>query len=79
MEPPAARGPRLRELGLGIGAFETGEANAITDLKPSAVGKGDLLIPMIAIDGEFGGGGRFLEEHRIRPAPQQADFRLKKN
>src|SRR2546430_4622200 len=38
MEPPAARGPRLRELGLRIGAFETGEANAITDVPGVTVG-----------------------------------------
>ena len=38
MEPPAARGPRLRELGLRIGALETGEANAITDVPGTAVG-----------------------------------------
>jgi D-aminopeptidase len=30
--PPASRGPRLRELGLRIGAFESGAANAITDV-----------------------------------------------
>ncbi len=38
MEPPAARGPRLRELGLRIGTLETGEANAVTDVPGTAVG-----------------------------------------
>ena len=35
---PAQRGPRLRELGLRIGRFETGAANAITDVAGVAVG-----------------------------------------
>ena len=38
MEAPAPRGPRLRELGLLIGAFETGAVNAITDVPGVAVG-----------------------------------------
>jgi D-aminopeptidase len=35
---PPARGPRLRELGLRIGRFEPGPANAITDVPGVAVG-----------------------------------------
>ena len=35
---PEPRGPRLRELGLRIGRFEAGEANAITDVTGVAVG-----------------------------------------
>ena len=38
MEAPAPRGPRLRELGLRIGALETGRSNAITDVPGVAVG-----------------------------------------
>ncbi len=38
MTPPAPRGPRLRELGLRIGRFETGAANAITDVAGVTVG-----------------------------------------
>jgi D-aminopeptidase len=37
-DPPAARGPRLRELGLQIGALEAGAANAITDVAGVRVG-----------------------------------------
>ena len=36
--PPDPRGPRLRELGLRIGALEAGPANAITDVDGVAVG-----------------------------------------
>jgi D-aminopeptidase len=36
--PPAPRGPRLRELGLRIGALEAGAANAITDVAGVRVG-----------------------------------------
>jgi D-aminopeptidase len=36
--PPVPRGPRLRELGLRIGRFEAGAANAITDVADVAVG-----------------------------------------
>jgi D-aminopeptidase len=36
--PPEPRGPRLRELGLRIGTFETGPANAITDVPDVSVG-----------------------------------------
>ena len=35
---PPSRGPRLRELGLRIGRFETGPANAITDVAGVTVG-----------------------------------------
>ena len=38
MSVPPSRGPRLRELGLRIGRFETGSANAITDVQGVAVG-----------------------------------------
>jgi D-aminopeptidase len=38
MMPPRPRGPRLRELGLRIGRFETGPANAITDVAGVTVG-----------------------------------------
>ena len=38
MTPPQPRGPRLRELGLRIGRFEAGHANAITDVAGVAVG-----------------------------------------
>ena len=38
MSVPAPRGPRLRELGLRIGRFEAGPANAITDVRGVAVG-----------------------------------------
>ena len=38
MEAPAPRGPRLRELGLRLGALETGPGNAITDVPHAAVG-----------------------------------------
>lgn len=38
MEAPAARRPRLRELGLRIGALEAGPTNAITDVPGVAVG-----------------------------------------
>ena len=38
MSVPEPRGPRLRELGLRIGRFEAGEANAITDVAGVAVG-----------------------------------------
>jgi D-aminopeptidase len=36
--PPKQRSPRLRELGLRIGRFETGPANAITDVTGVTVG-----------------------------------------
>ena len=36
--PPAPRGPRLRELGLRIGTFGAGAANAITDVAGVQVG-----------------------------------------
>ncbi|HET8967808.1 MAG TPA: P1 family peptidase [Gaiellaceae bacterium] len=38
MSAPTPRGPRLRELGLRIGRFEAGAANAITDVAGVAVG-----------------------------------------
>ncbi len=38
MTAPPPRGPRLRELGLRIGRFDTGPANAITDVAGVAVG-----------------------------------------
>jgi D-aminopeptidase len=38
MSVPRQRGPRLRELGLRIGRFETGPANAITDVAGVTVG-----------------------------------------
>ena len=38
MSAPEPRGPRLRELGLRIGRFEAGEANAITDVTGVTVG-----------------------------------------
>jgi D-aminopeptidase len=38
MQAPAVRGPRLRELGLRIGRFEAGPANAITDVTGVSVG-----------------------------------------
>jgi D-aminopeptidase len=38
MTVPAPRGPRLRELGLRIGRFEAGAANAITDVTGVTVG-----------------------------------------
>ena len=38
MSAPSPRGPRLRELGLRIGRFETGAANAITDVAGVTVG-----------------------------------------
>jgi D-aminopeptidase len=38
MSAPPPRGPRLRELGLRIGRFEAGTANAITDVAGVAVG-----------------------------------------
>jgi D-aminopeptidase len=38
MTAPSPRGPRLRELGLRIGRFETGPENAITDVAGVAVG-----------------------------------------
>jgi D-aminopeptidase len=38
MDAPAARGPRLRALGLRIGALEAGAANAITDVPGVTVG-----------------------------------------
>jgi D-aminopeptidase len=38
MSAPAPRGPRLRELGLRIGRFEAGPANAITDVTGVTVG-----------------------------------------
>jgi D-aminopeptidase len=38
MPAPEPRGPRLRELGLRIGRFETGPANGITDVAGVAVG-----------------------------------------
>ena len=38
LAPPAPRGPRLRELGVRIGAFECGAANAITDVAGVEVG-----------------------------------------
>ena len=38
MEPPAPRRPRLRELGLRLGALEPGPANAISDVPGVAVG-----------------------------------------
>ena len=36
--PPDPRGPRLRELGLRIGALEAGPADAITDVPGVRVG-----------------------------------------
>jgi D-aminopeptidase len=38
MSAPSPRGPRLRELGLRIGRFEAGQANAITDVTEVTVG-----------------------------------------
>ncbi|MGH3127221.1 MAG: P1 family peptidase, partial [Gaiellaceae bacterium] len=38
MSAPPQRGPRLRELGLRIGRFEAGPANAITDVTDVTVG-----------------------------------------
>ena len=38
MTVPEQRGPRLREQGLRIGRFETGPANAITDVTGVSVG-----------------------------------------
>jgi D-aminopeptidase len=38
MSAPAQRGPRLRELGLRIGRFEAGPANAVTDVAGVSVG-----------------------------------------
>ena len=38
MSAPAPRGPRLRDLGLRIGRFEAGRANAITDVTGVTVG-----------------------------------------
>lgn len=38
MSVPPPRGPRLRDLGLRIGRFETGPANAITDVSGVTVG-----------------------------------------
>jgi len=38
MEPPPSRGPRLRELGLRIGALEAGAVNAVTDVPGVTVG-----------------------------------------
>jgi D-aminopeptidase len=38
MDPPAPRGPRLRERGLRIGRFDPGPGNAITDVPGVAVG-----------------------------------------
>lgn len=38
MSAPSQRGPRLRELGLRIGRFEAGAANAITDVTGVTVG-----------------------------------------
>src|SRR5262245_8916263 len=38
MPAPASRGPRLRGLGLRIGRFESGPANAITDVSGVTVG-----------------------------------------
>lgn len=38
MSAPPSRGPRLRELGLRIGRFEAGPANAITDVAGVSVG-----------------------------------------
>ena len=38
MTAPPPRGPRLRELGLRLGRFDTGPANAITDVAGVAVG-----------------------------------------
>lgn len=38
MNAPSSRGPRLRELGLHIGRFEAGAANAITDVDGVSVG-----------------------------------------
>ncbi len=38
MAPPEPRGPRLRELGLRIGRFETGSLDSITDVEGVAVG-----------------------------------------
>ena len=38
MSAPQPRGPRLRELGLRIGRFEAGPANAITDVRSVTVG-----------------------------------------
>ena len=38
MTPPAPRGPRLRDHGLRIGRFDTGPANAITDVTGVTVG-----------------------------------------
>ena len=42
MTRPQPRGPRLRELGLRIGRFEAGPANAITDVAGVAVGHGTV-------------------------------------
>ena len=38
MSPPPSRGPRLREHGLRIGRFDSGAANAITDVSGVTVG-----------------------------------------
>src|SRR5438876_11120628 len=55
------------------------ETDAVANLKPCGVGQGDLLIPMIAIYDKFSADGRLFEEDRVYPAPQNADFRLKKD
>ena len=55
------------------------QPDAVADLKPLGVGQGDLLVPMIAVDDELGGGRRFLDQHRVGAAPQEANFRLQKD
>src|SRR6266571_4939184 len=65
----------VRALAVGILGNET---DAVTNLKPFGVRQGDLLVPMIAVHDELSGDGRLLEEHGVLPAPQDADFRLKK-
>ena len=69
----------LNDIGaLAVGIFAD-ETDAVTHLKPLRIGQGDFLIPMVAVHDQFGGDGRLLEEHRVCPASQEADFRLKKN
>src|SRR5262249_2360971 len=55
------------------------KTNAVADLKAFRVGQRYFLIPMIAIDDEFRFYGRFLEQHRVGSAPDEPDFRRKKN
>ena len=70
MDAPLPRGPRLRELGLRIGAFEAGSANAITDVP--GVGVGHVTVWRDEPDAPAGRGVARTGVTTIVPGPGRA-------